>query len=71
MAGRDEYAGLQVRCVEVKRGARGWGTISSFEHADYRQMKEYVDVVGELGDAKFDRVLIDGRARKLFHVAFS
>lgn len=62
--GQGEYRALDVRCVEVKRGFRGWGTISAFEHGNYAQFKEYVDVVERLPEKFFDKVFIDGRARK-------
>lgn len=55
---------LHIKCVHRPRGFRGWGTHSAYEHANYEQFKEYVDVVTQLAHHKFDRVLIDGRARK-------
>lgn len=62
-ARRDGAIGnLVVKCVQMKQGQRGWGTWSKMEHGSYEQFREYVDVVKELG-VKFDRILIDGRAR--------
>eukprot|EP00178_Gracilaria_changii_P016279 TRINITY_DN461_c0_g1_i3.p1 TRINITY_DN461_c0_g1~~TRINITY_DN461_c0_g1_i3.p1 ORF type:complete len:441 (-),score=61.58 TRINITY_DN461_c0_g1_i3:3940-5262(-) len=50
-------------CVDIKPGFRGWGTISRFEHANYEQFREYVDLVDAIPEKRFDKVLIDGRAR--------
>lgn len=58
-----DYSNLELVCVEVRRGTRGWGTVSGFEHGDYRQFREYVDRMDAFADASFDRVFIDGRAR--------
>ena len=59
----DRFKSVNVICKQVKRGDRGWGTHSIFEHANYVQFREYVDAVDELQDRVFDKVLIDGRAR--------
>lgn len=64
------YANLRIRCVDIRPGFRRWGTRSQYEHADYRQFREYVDVIESLPDQTFDKVLIDGRARK-FSFIFS
>lgn len=56
------YENLVVKCVQVKQGQRRWGTWSKWEHGSYEQFEDYVDVVKELR-VKFDRILIDGRAR--------
>lgn len=67
--GEDGYENLEVRCVEVPRGRRGWGTFSKFEHGNYEQFREYVDEVEVLPDKKFDKVFIDGRASKCGRLA--
>jgi len=51
-----------LRCVPNSPN-EDWGTVSKFEHANYRQFKEYVNGVQNLRVKKFDKVLIDGRAR--------
>lgn len=53
-------------CVDVWPGFRGWGIISPFEHGNYRQFREYVDLIESVPEKTLDKVLIDGRARKLF-----
>lgn len=58
------YSQVNITCVEVKRGFRSWGTVSDIEHANYYQFREYVDAVQNLPHTSFDRVFIDGRARK-------
>lgn len=62
-ASRRDYRNLETKCVRVTPGTRGWGTVSAYEHANYRQFKEYVDAVDSFPDKHFDRVFIDGRAR--------
>lgn len=57
------YAHLRIKCVSIAPGFRGWGTLSSYEHANYRQFREYVDVVDSLAEPYFDKVFVDGRAR--------
>lgn len=52
-------------CVNVRPGFRGWGMISPFEHGNYKQFREYVDLIQNLPEERLDKVLIDGRARKL------
>jgi hypothetical protein len=58
-----DYGNLQTVCSLVPPTFRRWGTISSFEHGDYRIFIVYVDVIDSLGVDKFDIVLVDGRAR--------
>ncbi|CAN8076075.1 unnamed protein product [Agarophyton chilense] len=50
-------------CVDVRPGFRGWGTVSRYEHGNYEQFREYVDLVETIPEKRFDKVLIDGRAR--------
>lgn len=57
------YTHLRIKCVEIARGFREWGTLSTYEHANYKQFREYVDVVDVLNEPHFDHVFIDGRAR--------
>lgn len=57
------YRRLRIKCVEIARGFRQWGTLSTYEHANYEQFREYVDVVDALREPRFDHVFIDGRAR--------
>lgn len=59
-----DYSNLNLICVPVEPGHRDWGTISTFEHGNYKQFKEYVDKAETLPVSHFDRVFIDGRARK-------
>ncbi len=61
-----DFSNLNLVCVPVPRGHRQWGTISAYEHGNYIQFKEYVDRMDTFPDAVFDRVFIDGRARKCF-----
>lgn len=60
-----QYQHITIRCVPVRPGFRGWGTLSNFEHGNYQQFREYVDAVEQLPDKSFDKVFIDGRASKL------
>ena len=60
-----QYQHVTIKCVPVRPGFRGWGTLSNFEHGNYQQFREYVDAVELLPDNSFDKVFIDGRASKL------
>lgn len=62
-ARRSNYSNLHSVCVGVRRGQNGWGTISSYEHGDYRTFKPYVDRVDSFGERTFDAIFVDGRAR--------
>lgn len=65
-----DYSSLNLRCVHIRPGHRGWGTISNYEHGNYVQFKEYVDKIDALPDIVFDRILIDGRARTFILPSF-
>lgn len=59
-----DFDRLSSLCVGVAPWTAGWGTRSSFEHADYSgPFRPYVDAIAGLGEASFDVVLVDGRAR--------
>lgn len=57
------YSNLNIHCVSITPGFREWGTHSFYEHANYKQFREYVDAVDTFKEPSFDRVFIDGRAR--------
>lgn len=57
------YTNLNIHCVSITPGFREWGTHSFYEHANYKQFREYVDAIDTFKEPSFDRVFIDGRAR--------
>ena len=60
----DKFSHIHIKCAQVKLRDRGWGTLSNYEHANYYQFRPYVDAIESLPHQQFDRVFIDGRARK-------
>lgn len=58
------YSNLHFHCISMVPGFRGWGTLSSYEHANYVQFREYVNAIDSFSETTFDRVFIDGRASK-------
>lgn len=64
------YSHLRLNCVAIKPGFRNWGTLSNFEHGNYQQFREYVDVIDSLPELSYDKVFIDGRASKLHCFVF-
>lgn len=57
-------ARLRAFCATVPPGRAGWALRSQFEEGTYRAFHNYVDFPRtNLSNVKFDRVLINGRAR--------
>eukprot|EP00187_Rhodella_violacea_P002394 CAMPEP_0174910860 /NCGR_PEP_ID=MMETSP0167-20121228/74331_1 /TAXON_ID=38298 /ORGANISM="Rhodella maculata, Strain CCMP736" /LENGTH=372 /DNA_ID=CAMNT_0016155241 /DNA_START=10 /DNA_END=1124 /DNA_ORIENTATION=- len=54
---------VNLTCAEVPRGSNDWGLVHGFEHGSYRQFHRYINAIDLFEVPKFDRVLIDGRAR--------
>lgn len=54
---------VEMRCVPVKRGTKGWGLRSPFEEGNYLVFRSYIDEIDRLQQQSWDFVLIDGRAR--------
>lgn len=54
---------IEYRCVPVNRGTKGWGLRHKFEEGTYQQFRPYVDEIDNVGEDRFDIVIVDGRAR--------
>ena len=55
------YSNVEHKMSHVPDGYMGWA--GGFEEGTGEQFKDYVEAVSSFGVKKFDRVLIDGRAR--------
>eukprot|EP00884_Botryococcus_braunii_P019139 jgi/Botrbrau1/5909/Bobra.0366s0085.2 len=52
---------VQYKLAAVDPGYKGWQ--GGFSEGNYEQFEEYIKAVDAFGVPKFDRILIDGRAR--------